>query len=539
VANTAQPSAPARKRAARPLKDLGPLQVLGHTGLAQWQWDAASVVGLVPAPDVAGSRWSIAAADEVASRREEIVAAVGSEAPIGGRRAAERLAARTGLEVEKVDVEDLADAGALEVAGWYKDWPLWDCRALDAVDVDQVGAIVAERQAWQSASTSKWDAAGYLGWRRDEFDRVATQRGLQLGRLDRYATADLDALAADEDLAEQLRLDRLLMGHQAAEHLEIRQTDFRYLVAADLAVPQHHTSVQVTRYRDVAVPLYRVGDLETLWDHPGIDWEAVRAVRPGEPSPLRELAHRPIDRAAVIRRGIAELGDRFGVEVWAWFNPGIGRWEVDFPRDEAAPAVAEFAAAVAAHPYLAQHAADIAVATEAGAAVRWARAMREPGAAVILDTETTDLDGYVVEVAVLDAATGEVLLDSLVQPGAPVAPEARWIHGITDAELADAPTLAEVWPRLLQATAGRTVLAYNADFDHTTLLRHAHRDGLKPAHLAQAGRWSCLMNQRSAWLMRHRWLPLGGGHRALGDCQVAYDLLAAMTAPARQRTARR
>ena len=38
--------------------------------------------------------------------------------------------------------------------------------------------------------------------------------------------------------------------------------------------------------------------------------------------------------------------------------------------------------------------------------------------------------------------------------------------------------------------------------------------------------------------MRRRWLPLGGGHRALGDCQTAYQLLC-MTTPARQpQTAR-
>lgn len=54
--------------------------------------------------------------------------------------------------------------------------------------------------------------------------------------------------------------------------------------------------------------------------------------------------------------------------------------------------------------------------------------------------------------------------------------------------------------------------------------------------------WSpnpCLMGRRSDWLMRRRWLPLGGGHRARGDCEVAFDLLAAMTAPAHQPKAAR
>jgi DNA polymerase III epsilon subunit-like protein len=50
----------------------------------------------------------------------------------------------------------------------------------------------------------------------------------------------------------------------------------------------------------------------------------------------------------------------------------------------------------------------------------------------------------------------------------------------TDAELADAPPLTAVWPWLLQVTARRTVLAYNASFDQDVVLRHAHRDGLDP-----------------------------------------------------------
>ncbi len=516
-----------------PPTDLSAIQVLYHTGLAEWQWKAGTDAGLIPRADVDRRRWSIPVADAIAARRDEIVATVGTEAPIGGHKAAARLAERTSIAVEKWDIEALADAGTLTVAGWYKEWPLYSCRQLDAVDVEQLATVVAERQAWMTASISKWDAPARLGWRRTDFEKVAKERGLQLGRLERYALTDLDALAGDEELAEQIRRGRLLMTHQAAEFLEIRETDFRWLVAADLAVPAKHTWVEITRYRDVSVPLYRVGDLEDLREHPLIDWEEVRGIKPGKPSPLRHLARRPVDRAAVIRRGIAELGDRFGVEVWAWFNNGSGGWEVDFDRHDNAPTVRDFRAAIAAHPYLREHVDDIAVATEAGAAVRWARAMREPGKAVILDTETTDLVGYIVEVAVLDAATGETLLDTLVNPGCPVEPGARWVHGISDQELAGAPPLAEVWPQLLQVTTGKTVLAYNSDFDHSTVVRHARRDGLDPGHLADSGNWSCLMGQRSDWLMRRRWLPLGGGHRARGDCEVAFDLLAAMTAPAR------
>jgi hypothetical protein len=279
------------KKAAKPLADFGPIQVLERTDLTEWQWQAGTKAGLIPAAD-RGGRWSAALVDEIAARRDEIVAAVGTEAPIGSRRAAERLAARTGLDVEGWDVEALAEADALTPAGWYKKWVLWDCRALDGVDIDQLAAIVAERQAWLVASVSKWDAPALLGWRRDEFERVTRDRGVRAGRFDRYAREDLDALAADEELTEQVRADRLLMSHQAAEHLEIRPTDFRHLVGGGLIAPYTYTTVEISRHKEVSVPLYRTGDLDGLRERPDIDWEAVWSVRKGEPSPLRHLARR-------------------------------------------------------------------------------------------------------------------------------------------------------------------------------------------------------------------------------------------------------
>jgi hypothetical protein len=42
------------------------------------------------------------------------------------------------------------------------------------------------------------------------------------------------------------------------------------------------------------------------------------------------------------------------------------------------------------------------------------------------------------------------------------------------------------------------------------------------------------MSRRTDWFTRRRWLPLGGGHRARGHCEVAFDLLRATTAPAYQ-----
>jgi hypothetical protein len=99
---------------------------------------------------------------------------------------------------------------------------------------------------------------------------------------------------------------------------------------------------------------------------------------------LPRLARRPADRAAIIRRGVAELGDRYGLEVWTWWSNNASVWEVDFQRRDGGPTAREFKATIAEHRYVYEHRGSVAVAAEAGAALRWARAMRELGAAVPL-----------------------------------------------------------------------------------------------------------------------------------------------------------
>jgi hypothetical protein len=81
--------------------------------------------------------------------------------------------------------------------------------------------------------------------------------------------------------------------------------------------------------------------------------------------------------------------------------------------------------------------------------------------------------------------------------------------GITfsDADVADSPPWAAVLPRLLAVTGGRTILAYNAEFDAGIIAGHTDRDGLDSGHLDDEGRWACLMGRRSDWQLRRRWLP--------------------------------
>lgn len=137
-----------------------------------------------------------------------------------------------------------------------------------------------------------------------------------------------------------------------------------------------------------------------------------------------------------------------------------------------------------------------------------------------------------VEIAVIDAATGQVLLDTLVNPdGVPVEPGARAVNGISDEELVGAPRWADVVPDFLAAIDGRRLCAFNASFDHSRIrATHAHA-GLPMNQLPPFSRWDCLMEAQSVWLRIGRWLRLGGGHRALGDAEAARQVLLRLAAP--------
>ena len=217
----------------------------------------------------------------------------------------------------------------------------------------------------------------------------------------------------------------------------------------------------------------------------------------------------------------------------------------------------------------------------------WARSRLRRKDAVILDTETTDLFGHVVQVSVIDLA-GQVLLSTLVRPNAKISPAATAVHGICDQDLQDAPSLEAVAAQLLEATRDRQLLAYNAPYDRQVLaagLRardvypndpnverytvtfnkgaelgdHMINDGstlhiddgdgfaagatgteptgpsvagriglravdVDPAHLADPQNWVCLMRARSV-VEGRGWTALGGPHHALGDCLATLEVL--------------
>ncbi len=145
-------------------------------------------------------RWSAELADAALARKDEIRQAVGSIPDLGAVRAAEVLSARLGAVVTGNGVEELARRGLIPQAGWYKDYPLYDGRALEAF-TDTAVAVEATR-------------AGEL------------------------RTAD-----------------------QSTAYLRIRRADFGHLTRAGLLTPTDWGHGPWDRRDRFSVPLYRTGDL--------------------------------------------------------------------------------------------------------------------------------------------------------------------------------------------------------------------------------------------------------------------------------------
>lgn len=103
----------------------------------------------------------------------------------------------------------------------------------------------------------------------------------------------------------------------------------------------------------------------------------------------------------------------------------------------------------------------------------------------VLDFETTGLypgADRVVEVSVVRIDPGQaprLVFDTLIHPQRDVA--ATFVHGITDAMVADAPTFEEVAPALLHHLSDAVLATYNVSFDYPFLDYELTRAGYRHA----------------------------------------------------------
>jgi DNA polymerase III epsilon subunit family exonuclease len=98
---------------------------------------------------------------------------------------------------------------------------------------------------------------------------------------------------------------------------------------------------------------------------------------------------------------------------------------------------------------------------------------------VVFDLETTAMkpeNGYIVDIAALRIRDGQIVdrFESLVNPGRAIV--GHQVHGISDADVAQAPTAADILPKFSAWIGDAPVVAHNVGFDLPFVLRHLSSD---------------------------------------------------------------
>ena len=125
-------------------------------------------------------------------------------------------------------------------------------------------------------------------------------------------------------------------------------------------------------------------------------------------------------------------------------------------------------------------------------AIQWARtALAHP--LYVLDTETTGLgnEDEIVQIGLVDR-DGNVVMNQVVKPSIPIGPGAKAVHGLSDQDVADAPSFARIYIKLSMLLAGQAVVAYNMDFDWRMLQQTSARYRLPDVRM---GKRDCAMKQ--------------------------------------------
>lgn len=168
------------------------------------------------------------------------------------------------------------------------------------------------------------------------------------------------------------------------------------------------------------------------------------------------------------------------------------------------------------------------------AAQAWAREMlaQTPGTVLILDTETCDLNGEIIELAIIDIE-GNALYNQRFSPLTAIQPGALRVHGITLEMLRGEPFFASEHSTIKGVLdTAQLVLAYNAPFDVGCLHETCRLHLIPRFELVH----DCIMRWYAKWYGErngngYKWQKLtGGDHTALGDARAALALLHKMAA---------
>lgn len=165
-------------------------------------------------------------------------------------------------------------------------------------------------------------------------------------------------------------------------------------------------------------------------------------------------------------------------------------------------------------------------------AVKWARGILDRKDVLILDSETTDLDGELVELAILNLQ-GIPLYNQRFNPRTAINAKAAAVHHLTKDMLADEPDFAEEYEKV-KAILDRAglIVVYNAGFDTKIIDNTCLARDLPLLHY----NYDCAMLWYAQWVGNwndyygnYRWQKLpAGDHSALGDTYATLKIIQEM-----------
>ncbi|CAN5884753.1 hypothetical protein BH11GEM2_BH11GEM2_17740 [soil metagenome] len=154
------------------------------------------------------------------------------------------------------------------------------------------------------------------------------------------------------------------------------------------------------------------------------------------------------------------------------------------------------------------------------------------------DLETTDRDtskAEIVEIAAVRVRDGELVdhFHRLVKPRVPLTAGAEEVHGITNAELADAPFFEDIWPDFRAFCGSDVIVAHNGyDFDFRIIARMAKEIGekfdLTMYDTLPLSRELISTSNKLGNLARQFGIDTGQSHRALDDTKALAKVLLAL-----------
>ncbi|HEU4722366.1 MAG TPA: UvrD-helicase domain-containing protein [Gemmatimonadaceae bacterium] len=154
----------------------------------------------------------------------------------------------------------------------------------------------------------------------------------------------------------------------------------------------------------------------------------------------------------------------------------------------------------------------------------------------VVDIETTSKDVDTTEVVEIAAVRvrGRTIVDelhALVRPEGAIDADAARVHGITDAEVAGAPTFAEVWPRIRAFCGTDTLVAHNGHhFDFPILERLSGETLAGTYDTLPLARRLCTGSGSLPALAEHFKVDRGRSHRALDDTRALAKVFLALRA---------